>query len=390
MSDLSQNVIKANWTFPDSCKISDLAKDFCSNLIVANPSHRMKARDALEHDWIRTMVPPEYLEYLYVVEQEAWGWQRSVRRKINSLANNNANADADEVGVEHGLDPQQHDAVGASGAVGIPFKRWDSDPLLPPTPTWMDIKLPPTPPPAKDNPEAAAAYRSMILDELDDGVPFGSSMHDHAGPDGVATSAAASAGAQPVLLRRSTSGSIVGGNNNNTTSSGGLEQRGRTGRPTTPGLDADSGTDLPDLSSGFASNIQNAIKRLNSIGSNLTSLFHPNAPVPTQVPGSPAQLDRDKRPASPSARFQEQADAFEDTRRRSRSRSIDLSSLSSAQGIIIAPVVVTPTTKKSLPFAGILTEQFEDDVEESWRLPGEDPKGRRMSTGSLSSLEDGL
>jgi hypothetical protein len=357
MSDLSNHIVNASFSFPAGTSLCAPAIDFVSHLIVANPANRMKAREALDHEWIRTMVPPEYLEYLYVVEQEAWGWQRSVRRKIEALnaepAPETLSSELDGLDIGTGVEP-----------VSVPGKRWDADPLVPLTPTWMDIKLTPTPPP--HNPEA---YRSAILDELDDGVPFGSSMHDYGGTDGVQTSAAMVAGAHPVA-RRPGSGTLSVGEFS------GVE-RGRSGRPDTPEpLEGD----LPDLSSGFSSNIQNALKRLNSIGTNLKDIFQSSSGP--QPPISPI-LDRE-RPASPSARFQEQADAFDDSRRRSRSRSIDLSSLSSAQPLSTTPGLIKP---KPMPFAGSLAEL---DGEESWRLPMERSGGRRMSTGSLSSLEDGL
>ncbi|KAI9020351.1 kinase-like domain-containing protein [Hyaloraphidium curvatum] len=373
MSDLSTAVVTANYSFPSDLDISPAAKDFVGNLIVVNPAKRMKAREALEHDWIRTMVPPEYLEYLYVIEQEAWGWQRTVRRKINMMQSGIPPADSHDGGDEAD-GPQIVAPVATSGLAVPPAGRWDADPLLPPTPTWMDIKLPPTPPPL--SPEVAEAYRTVILDELDDGVPFGSAMHDHEGTDVLSTSVASAAAAGTLPRRQS------GANTPD-------YERGRTGRPDTPPTTDIYDEDLPDLSGGFTGNIQNAIKRLNSIGSNLAGMFsahqHGAVQMQPQRSDSPPRNARVQRTASPSARFEEQREAFDPPRTRSRSRSIDLSALAT-----VVPPMPGEAAKAKIAFAGILHDA-DEDAEESWRLPMETAgQGRRMSTGSLSSLEDGL
>ncbi|KAJ2156456.1 Calcium/calmodulin-dependent protein kinase type I [Coemansia sp. RSA 552] len=51
-----QAIINCNYSFSPAqrwCAVSPVARDFISSLLVANPAHRMTAKQALEHPWLR-------------------------------------------------------------------------------------------------------------------------------------------------------------------------------------------------------------------------------------------------------------------------------------------------------------------------------------------------
>lgn len=43
---------KYSFDFPEFDEISDTAKEFVSNLLIKEPSKRMRAKNALKHEWL--------------------------------------------------------------------------------------------------------------------------------------------------------------------------------------------------------------------------------------------------------------------------------------------------------------------------------------------------
>ncbi|KXS18367.1 Pkinase-domain-containing protein [Gonapodya prolifera JEL478] len=74
MGDLLDRVTHCRYTFDPShwSAVTPAAQSFIRGILRLSPDKRLSAHDALNHDWIRSMVPGEYLEYLEMVNEECW------------------------------------------------------------------------------------------------------------------------------------------------------------------------------------------------------------------------------------------------------------------------------------------------------------------------------
>ncbi|KAJ3342551.1 hypothetical protein HDU93_001938 [Gonapodya sp. JEL0774] len=80
MADLLDKVVHCRYTFDPThwSTVSLSAQQFIRSILRIVPDKRLTAHEALQHEWIQSMVPSEYLEYLEMVNEESWCKEKGV------------------------------------------------------------------------------------------------------------------------------------------------------------------------------------------------------------------------------------------------------------------------------------------------------------------------